>query len=317
MAFEVSKLKYSGKIKEVTLGIGEKAITIGGETCYPFHVFEGEMPNVPRIAFEIWDYEPDDWQDWAIEPFRDVIGNPVSWAKKCVEVFNAEIIALNLKGADPNGRNRDVEEVVSVVKDVVNAVSIPVIVWGTSNDEKDAVLLRRVAEVCEGKNVSIGPLSEKNYKQIGAMAIAYNHPVLASSPIDVNLAKQLNILLGNLGVSDEKILIDPTTGGLGYGLEYSYSVIERDRMAALTQEDTKLQYPIVCNLAHEIWKTKEAKLTRDDNPKLGDERKRAILLESVSAISIFIAGADVVIMRHPNSIALVKEMIKELTSQGG
>jgi len=317
MAFEVSKLKYSGKIKEVTLGIGEKAITIGGETCYPFHVFEGEMPNVPRIAFEIWDYEPDDWQDWAIEPFRDVIGNPVSWAKKCVEVFNAEIIALNLKGADPNGRNRDVEEVVSVVKDVVNAVSIPVIVWGTSNDEKDAVLLRRVAEVCEGKNVSIGPLSEKNYKQIGAMAIAYNHPVLASSPIDVNLAKQLNILLGNLGVSDEKILIDPTTGGLGYGLEYSYSVIERDRMAALTQEDTKLQYPIVCNLAHEIWKTKEAKLTRDDNPKLGDERKRAILLESVSAISIFIAGADVVIMRHPDSIALVKEMIKELTSQGG
>lgn len=317
MAFEVSKLKYSGKIKEVTLGIGEKAITIGGETCYPFHVFEGEMPNVPRIAFEIWDYEPDDWQDWAIEPFRDVIGNPVSWAKKCVEVFNAEIIALNLKGADPNGRNRDVEEVVSVVKDVVNAVSIPVIVWGTSNDEKDAVLLRRVAEVCEGKNVSIGPLSEKNYKQIGAMAIAYNHPVLASSPIDVNLAKQLNILLGNLGVSDEKILIDPTTGGLGYGLEYSYSVIERDRMAALTQEDTKLQYPIVCNLAHEIWKTKEAKLTRDDNPKLGDERKRAILLESVSAISIFIAGADVVIMRHPDSIALVKEMIKELTLQGG
>ena len=317
MVFEISKVKYSGKIKEVTLGTGEKAVTIGGETCYPFHLFEGEMPHVPRIAFEVWDYEPDDWQDWAIEPFRDVIGNPVAWARKCIEVFNAEIIAVNLKGADPNGRNRDVEEVVKVVKDVVDAVKVPVIVWGTSNDEKDAALLRRVAEVCEGKNVSIGPLSEKNYKQIGAMAIAYNHTVLASSPIDVNLAKQLNILLGNLGVQDEKILIDPTTGGLGYGLEYSYSVIERDRMAALTQEDVKLQYPIVCNLAQEIWKTKEARLTREDNPKLGHEKKRTILLESVSAMSMLIAGADVVIMRHPESVALVREMIKELTSQGG
>lgn len=317
MAFEISKVKYSGKIKEVTLGTGEKAVTIGGETCYPFHLFEGEMPHVPRIAFEVWDYEPDDWQDWAIEPFRDVIGNPVAWARKCIEVFNAEIIAVNLKGADPNGRNRDVEEAVKVVKDVVDAVKVPVIVWGTSNDEKDAALLRRVAEVCEGKNVSIGPLSEKNYKQIGAMAIAYNHTVLASSPIDVNLAKQLNILLGNLGVQDEKILIDPTTGGLGYGLEYSYSVIERDRMAALTQEDVKLQYPIVCNLAQEIWKTKEARLTREDNPKLGHEKKRTILLESVSAMSMLIAGADVVIMRHPESVALVREMIKELTSQGG
>jgi acetyl-CoA decarbonylase/synthase complex subunit delta len=238
----------------------------------------------------------------------------VAWAKKCIEDFNAEIIALNLKGADPNGRNRDVEEVINVVKDVVGAVSVPVIVWGTSNDEKDAVLLRRVAEVCEGKNVSIGPLSEKNYKHIGAMAIAYNHSVLASSPIDVNLAKQLNILLGNLGVQDEKILIDPTTGGLGYGLEYSYSVVERDRMAALTQEDVKLQYPIVCNLAQEIWKTKEARLTKKDNPKLGDEKKRTILLESVSAMTMLIAGADVVIMRHPDSVALVKEMIQELTS---
>jgi len=314
--FEISKVKYTGKIKEVTLGSGEKAVIIGGETCYPFHLFEGEMPNAPKIAFEVWDFEPDDWQDWAIEPFRDVIGNPAAWARKCVEVFHAEIIALNLKGADPNGKDRVVEEVVSVVKNVIEAVDVPVIVWGTSNDEKDAVLLRRVAEVCEGKNVAIGPLSEKNYKHIGATAIAYNHPVLASSPIDVNLAKQLNILLGNLGVKDEKILIDPTTGGLGYGLEYSYSVIERDKMAGLTQEDIKLQYPIVCNVAQEIWKTKEAKLTQEDDPKLGDEKKRTILLESVSAMSMLIAGADVVIMRHPESIALVQEMIKELTSRG-
>lgn len=313
MAFEIPKVKYTGKIKEVTISSDKKNIVIGGETCYPFHLFEGEMPHAPMIAFEVWDYEPEDWQDWAIEPFKDVINNPVAWAQKCVNEYKAEIIALQLKSADPNGMDRDVEAVVKVVKAVVNAVDVPVIVWGTSSDDKDAILLRRAAEECEGKNIVIGPLSEKNYKQIGAMAIAFNHPVLASSPIDVNLAKQLNILLGNLGVQDERILIDPTTGALGYGLEYTYSVMERDRMAALTQEDVKLQYPIVCNLAQEIWKTKEARLTREEDPRLGDEKKRAILLEAVSAMSLLIAGANIVIMRHPDSVALVRELIGDLT----
>lgn len=313
MAFDISKVRYTGKIKEVTIGKGPKAVTVGGETCYPFHLFEGEMPHIPRIAFEVWDYEPDDWQDWAIEPFRDVISSPVGWAKKCVSDYNAEIIALQLKSADPNGMDRGVDEVIAVVKDVLDAVEVPVIVWGTSSDDKDAVLLRRVAEVCEGRNVAVGPLSEKNYKQIGAMTLAYHNPVLASSPIDVNLAKQLNILLGNLGVQDDKILIDPTTGGLGYGLEYTYSVMERDRMAALAQEDVKLQYPIVCNLGQEIWKVKEARLTKEEDPRLGDEKKRSILLESVSAMTLFIAGADIVVMRHPDAVALVQEMISELT----
>ncbi|MCX8022891.1 MAG: acetyl-CoA decarbonylase/synthase complex subunit delta [Syntrophorhabdaceae bacterium] len=314
MAFEIPKIKYTGKIREVTIGIPPNEVTIGGESCYPFYLFEGDMPYKPRVAFEVWDHEPQEWQSWAVEPFADVIHSPSAWAKKCVESYGAEIIALQLKSADPNGMNRDVEEVVSVVKDVINSVNVPVIVWGTANDEKDTALLRRVAEVCEGKNVAIGPVTEKNYKQIGAMAIGYNQVVLASTPIDVNLAKQLNILLGNLGVKDDKLAVDPTTGGLGYGLEYTYSVIERDRMAALTQEDVKLQYPIVCNLANEVWKTKETKVTKEEDPKMGDEKKRAILMEGVTAMTLLIAGADIVIMRHPDSVALVKEMIKELTA---
>jgi acetyl-CoA decarbonylase/synthase, CODH/ACS complex subunit delta len=313
MAFEIPKIKYSGKIKDIKIGVGPKAITIGGENCYPFYLFEGEIPNEPRIAFEVWDHEPQEWQTWAIEPFADVINDPAAWARKCVDVYGAEIIALQLKSADPNGMDRDVEDVVAVVRRVADAVDVPLIIWGTGDVEKDIVLLRRVAEVCEGKNVAIGPVTEKNYKQIGAIAIAYNHVVLASSPIDVNLAKQLNILLGNLGVPDERIAMDPTTGGLGYGLEYSYSVIERDRMAALTQEDAKLQYPIVCNLAQEVWKTRETRLTKEEDPKLGDEKKRSVLMEAVTAMSLLIAGADIAIMRHPDSAALIKDMIRELT----
>lgn len=314
MAFEIPKIHYTGKIKEVMIGSGQNAVKIGGESCYPFYLFEGEMPNPPKVAFEVWDYQPDDWQDWAVEPYKDVIHDPLLWAKKCIETYGAEMIALQLKSADPNGMNRDVEEVTSVVKRVADAITVPLIVWGTANDEKDAELLKRVAEVCEGKNVAIGPVSDKNYKQVGAMSIGYGQVVMASSPIDVNLAKQLNILLGNLGVTDEKIIVDPTTGGLGYGLEYTYSVMERDRMAALTQEDTKLQYPLICNIAPEVWKTREARLKRDEEQKLGDERKRSILMESVTAMSLLLAGADVIIMRHPESITLMKDMIRELTA---
>lgn len=312
MAFEIPRVKYTGQIREVIVGNGPKAVKVGGEGCYPFYRFEGEMPNPPRIAFEVWDSEPQEWQEWAIEPFRDVIKDPVLWAKKCIESYGAEMIVLQLKSADPNGEDRPVEEVAEVVKKVADAIDVPLLVWGTSNDDKDAGLLRRAAEVCEGKNVAVGPVSDKNYKQIGAMAIGYNQVVMASSPIDVNLAKQLNILLTNLGVNEEKVLIDPTTGGLGYGLEYTYSVIERDRMAALTQEDAKLQFPIICNIAPEVWKTRETRLTKDDDPKLGDEKKRSVLMEAVTAMTLLVAGADIVVMRHPDSIRLVKDMIGEL-----
>lgn len=312
MSFQVPRINYTGRIKEVVIGSGPKAVKIGGETCYPFYLFEGEMPNPPKIAHEVWDYAPEDWPEWAKEPFSDVLADPVAWARKSIDVYGAGIIALMLKSADPNGLDKDPEEAAKTAKAVIDAVDVPVIVWGTANEERDAFLLRKVAELCEGKNVVVGPVAEKNYKQVGAMAIGYGQVVAASSPIDVNLAKQLNILLGNLGVPDEKILIDPTTGGLGYGLEYTYSVMERDRMAALTQEDVKLQFPVVCNLAQEVWKTREARLTRQDDPKLGDELKRAVLLESVSALSLLIAGADIVVMRHPDAIALVEEMVRDL-----
>ena len=312
MAFEIPRVKYTGRIREVVIGSGPGAVKVGGADCYPFYRLEGEMPNPPRVAFEVWDSEPQEWQEWAIEPFRDVIGDPVMWAKKCIETYRAELIVLQLKSADPNGDNRPVEEVAEVVKKVSDAIQVPLLVWGTGSDDKDADLLRRIAELSEGKNIAVGPVSDKNYKQIGAMAIGYNQVVMASSPIDVNLAKQLNILLTNLGVNEDKILIDPTTGGLGYGLEYTYSVMERDRMAALTQEDAKLQFPIICNSAPEVWKTREARLTKDDDPRLGDEKKRSVLMEAVTAMTLLVAGADIVVMRHPDSVSLIKDMIGEL-----
>ena len=315
MAFEISKTTYTGKIKEVKLGKGQKAVAVGGETSYPFHLFEGDMPHPPRIAMEVYDTPPEEWPEAAMEPFKDVANDPSAWAKKCVTTYGAEMIALQLVSTDPNGLNRSGEEAAETAKKVASAVDVPVIVWGSGNTEKDADVLRKVAEACDGLNLVIGPVVEGNYKQVGAGAIGYKHTAVASTPIDINLAKQLNILLGNLGVPDGQIIVDPTTGALGYGIEYTYSVMERDRMAALTQQDERLQFPIVCNLAKEVWKTKEAKLTAEEAPTLGDARKRGVLLEAVTAIMLLLAGADVLIMRHPEAIRLTREMIGEFTTK--
>ncbi|MGA7875970.1 MAG: acetyl-CoA decarbonylase/synthase complex subunit delta [Desulfoferrobacter sp.] len=313
MAFQPTKQIYSGKIREVTLGVGDKAVTVGGKTAYSFHSFEGEMPNSPKVAMEIWDKDPSaDWSETAKAPFADVLSDPVAWAKKCVDEYGAEILVVQTKSADPNADNKSAAEVSDVVKKVSDAVDVPVVVWGVANHEKDTEVMKAVAEKCTGKRLALSPVEEGDYKQIGAACLGYKHAVVSSSPIDVNLAKQLNILLGNLGVKDKDIVIDPTTGGLGYGLEYTYSVIERIQQAALTQEDDKLQQPMICNVGNEVWKSKEANLSAQDAPELGDPEKRGVLMEAVTAVDLLIAGADIVIMRHPEAIKLVKGFISKM-----
>ncbi|MEW6387116.1 MAG: acetyl-CoA decarbonylase/synthase complex subunit delta [Thermodesulfobacteriota bacterium] len=314
MAFEIPKQVYSGAIKPVTIGKGDKAITLGGENSYPFYLFEGQMPHIPRIAMEVWDMDPgEDWADPCKEPFKDVLTDPVAWAQKCIKDYGAEAIALILMSTDPNGEDASPEAAAATAKKVLEAIDVPLIVFGTGNLEKDAEVLPAVAEACQAKSVVLGPVQDKNYKKIGAAALGYNHTVIANTPIDVNLAKQLNILLGQLGVKDSQILVDPTTGGLGYGLEYTYSVMERDRMAALTQEDEKLQLPIVNYLANEVWKVKECKLTNAEAPQLGDQATRGILMEAVTAVDLLLAGGDLLIMRHPEAVKLTKTIIQELT----
>jgi acetyl-CoA decarbonylase/synthase complex subunit delta len=316
LGFEFYQESYTGAIKEITLGKGDKAVTVGGETCYPFYQFEGKMPNKPRIAMEIWDSEPQGWPEAALAPFKDVLSDPAAWAKKCVSEYGADIIVLQLKSTDPNGQDASAEDAVATVKKVLGAIAVPLVVWGTANVEKDEEVLKKIAEACEGENLIIGPVEDKNHKAIGAAAMGFGHTVISSSPIDVNLAKQINILLENLGVPMDRMIIDPTTGGIGYGLEYSYSVMERIRMAALAQGDDKLQLPIINNLGNEVWKCKEAGQPADEVPAMGDPERRAILMEAVGAVSYLMAGSDILIMRHPEAIRLVKAFI-ELAYEGG
>ena len=316
MGFEMVKEKYSGSIKEVQLGKGDQAIKVGGESCLPFYQFEGDMANKPKIAMEVWDIEPPEWPESARAPFKDVLSDPAKWAKKCAEEYGADMIALQLRSTDPNDKDASPEEAVATVKKVLEAVNIPVVVWGTANVDKDAAVLKKVAEECDGENLIIGPVEDANHKAIGAAIMGYGHTAIASSPIDINLAKQVNILLENLGISLDHVVIDPTTGGLGYGMEYSYSVMERIKLAALTFGDDKLQLPIINNLAFGVCNCKDAKEPVEEAPQLGDPERRGVMMESVAAVSYIMAGSNILILRHPETVRLVRSFM-ELLDQGG
>jgi len=310
MAVDLPKRSYSGTIREITVGKGDKSFVVGGASAYPFYNFEGKMPHKPRFGLDIVDIEPEDWADELLGVYGDSVKDPASWAEKCVEL-GADMVQITMTGTDPNDKDLSPEHAVEVVKKVHEAVNVPVAVWGTANGDKDAAVLKAIAEAMEGERLCLGPVQEENHKAIGAAALAYKHIAIASSPIDINLAKQLNVLLGNLGVTDENILIDPTVGGLGYGLEYTYSVIERARMAALTQQDERLQFPMYCNLGYEVWKTKEAKLP-DNEMDMGEAKPRGILMEAITVSTLLASGGDILILRHPETLKLGKKLVDEM-----
>ncbi|MHB1349524.1 MAG: acetyl-CoA decarbonylase/synthase complex subunit delta [Desulfobulbaceae bacterium] len=301
---------YSGKIREVVLGNGDKTVIVGGSEVLPFHLFEGNMPRKPLIAMDILDIKPDNWPATLTKYYEDVLGNPVAWAQKCVNEYRAEALNISLVGTDPNGMNRPSSEAAKDAAAVINAVEVPIIVWGCGNNEKDTETLREITAIIGDKKVCLAPLEDANYRAIGATAMAFQHPMVAASPIDVNLAKQLNILLENLGVPLSTVLMDPSIGALGYGIEYTYSVMERIRLAALTQKDEKLQVPIICNLGREVWKTKEVGLPSDE--LLGDQERRGIMMEAMTAVCMLLAGGEVLIMRHPKAVNMTRSLITGL-----
>jgi CO dehydrogenase/acetyl-CoA synthase delta subunit len=303
-------VKYSGKIRETSLGTGANVIKVGGATTMPFQLYEGRMPNKPLIAMDILDVAPEEWPETLARHFAGVMDNPLNWARKCVDEYQADAICLSLVSTDPNGLNRSAAEAAKIAAEVINNIEVPMILWGCGNSDKDTETLREITAIVGDKKICLAPLSDANYRSIGATAMAFQHQMVAASPIDVNLAKQLNILLENLGVSLESVLIDPSIGALGYGIEYTYSVMERIRMAAMTQQDEKLQVPIICNLGREVWKAKETKLPTD--ALLGDQERRGVLMEAMTASCMLAAGGEVLIMRHPQAITLTKALINGL-----
>jgi acetyl-CoA decarbonylase/synthase, CODH/ACS complex subunit delta len=317
MPVEIPVEKWSGAVRKITLGATaaeggtrRQTVTVGGEKTLPFMHFEGEAPCRPAVAVEIKDRRPSDWSALLGEAWGDAMNDPAAWAK-VAEAAGADLIALSLSPTGLDGKPTTPAAAVSAVKAVLAAIGLPLIVYGPDQPDLDNELLVAVAEAAQGERLVLGICEDKNYRTIVATAIANGHLVTARSPMDVNLAKQLNILITDMGLPLDRILMDPTTGVIGYGIEYGFSVMERLRLAAL-QGDAMTQLPLIVTPGFEAWKIKEAKVGSGVPAAWGDWKDRAVNWESLTALSLIEAGADVIVVRHPESIKRVKNAIAEL-----
>lgn len=314
MAVEIPKEKWAGKIGELVIGATSeeggtrsKKVVVGGSETLPYLYFEGAHPNPIVLAMEVLDVVPEDYPENVKSAIGDAINSPGTWAKKCVEEFGADLINLKLIGTNPEEQDRSPEEACKTVREVLDSVSVPLIIYGCGNEEKDAKVLEAVSNEAKGERCLLGLAEESAFKSLAVAAMANNHGIVAFSNLDINLAKQMNILLTDFGVKLEDIVMDPLVAGLGYGLEYSYSVMERIRLAAF-MGDKILQVPMIAD-ASIAWKARESSI---DAPEWGDPLKRGPTWESMTAMGALMAGADVLILRHPETLKIVRNTLEEL-----
>ena len=312
MSFVPKTAAYSGKINAVTLGTGDNAIVIGGQNVMPFYTFDAPIENAPKVGLEVSDLASQ-WEVASLKEFYAGCTTMADYAKKAESVEGVDFLCLNFVGADPNGADRSVADCVADAKAVAEVVSKPLVVMGCKNTEKDAELLGAIAEALAGKNALFMSAKNENYKTVGAsVALASNQKVGAETADDINLAKQLNIMLKGLNVNPECVVMDIGTAAVGYGYEYAASTLDRIRLAALQQSDADLQMPILAAVCNDTWGVKESTASVEDEPAWGCQEERAISMEIATAAADLVGGADLVVLRHPASAATIKKFIAEL-----
>jgi len=309
--------KWSSAVNTVVIGATAEqggtrgsTVTIGGAQSMALQAFEGDVGNRPTLAVEIWDSGAETWPEQLREAYGDAMNSPGTWAAKAVE-FGAEAISLKLMGAHPDGGDRSPEQCAAAVREVLDTVSVPLIIWGCGNDEKDNRIIPAVSAEAKGENCLLGAAKEKNYRTIVAVCLADGHKLIAESPIDINIAKQVNILTSDAGIALEDLVIFPTTGALGYGIEYVYSIQERGRMAGLSG-DKLLTQPIICEVGFEAWRAKEAKAPPFDCVTDETRGQWGVMWEAATAMVLLQAGAELLVMRHPQAIEFVRKGLDRL-----
>jgi acetyl-CoA decarbonylase/synthase complex subunit delta len=299
MEYKAPAEAYTGVVREVTIGKGDKSLKIGGENILPFHFFDqGSNPNPVKFALEVLDMEPQDWAEHLTQPFKNVIADQVKWAKKCEEL-GSDAVFLRLASTDPAVKDSSADEAAALAKKVAEAINIPLIVYGSGDDKKDAEVLPKIAEACDGMNLLIGPVQKENYEIVGKALLDYGHNASALTPLDINLLKELNVKLCKFFPA-EKIVIDPESAASGYGMEYSFSLMERVKQIGIITKDNMTMMPIIADLGGECWKTKQAK----------ENKEQGLLWEGITALSLLLAGANIVVLRHPETLKLVKETME-------
>ena len=312
MPFNGKSGKFNAAIRTVEIGTGDKAVKLGGENVLPFYTFDAPIENAPKIGVLITDMGLEN----EVAGIKDYYAGATSFAeiaKKAEEMPGADFVVLRFEGADPNGENRSVEDCVAIAKEVGDAITAPLVIEGCKNVEKDAELFSKVAEALQGKNVLILSAREENYKAVAAAAgLAYGQKVGAESAVDINLAKQLNVLIGQLGVDQANVVMNVGSAAAGYGFEYVVSTMDRVKAAALAQGDVQLQMPIMTPVADEAWNVKEAMASEADMPEWGAQEERGIDMEVETAAAVLASGSNAVILKHPTSVATISKLIKAL-----
>ena len=312
MPFNGKSGKFNASINTVEVGCGEKAIKIGGENVLPFYTFDAPIENAPKIGVMITDLGLEN-EPAGVKAYYEGCTTLGEIAKKAAEMPGADFVCLKLEGADPNGADKSTEECMKAVKEVVDAIDVPLVIAGCKNVAKDTELLQKASEVAQGKNVIILSAKEEDDKQVGAAAgLAYGQKVGAESAVDINLAKQLNVLISQLGVAPSNIVMNVGTAAVGYGFEYVVSTMDRVKAAALGQNDAQLQMPIITPVADEAWNVKEAMASEEDMPEWGAQEDRGIGMEVSTAAAVLASGSNAVILKHPTSVATISKMINEL-----
>jgi acetyl-CoA decarbonylase/synthase complex subunit delta len=316
-----TKEKWTNRINTVTIGATPEnggtrgsVVTVGGETTLPFLTFEGEIPNRPAVAGVVTDVVPEGWPDVLKDAIGEVINSPVEWAQKCVQDYKVDLISLKLIGPDPAGEKRSPAQAAETVKAVLDAVDVPLIFWGCDDEETDNEVLPECSQAARGERCLIGSATETNYRTLGAIGTADKHNVIAEAPVDINIGKQVNILLQDAGFPLSDVVMCQTTAALGYGYEYVYTIFERVRIAGL-KGDQLMALPQIANIGWEAWKVKEAIQDEDILPGWGKLSIRGPLWETTAAAGYLQAGADIVTLAHPQSVALIREAIDELMAQ--
>jgi len=312
-----AKEKWSGQVGTVTLGATAaeggtrgRTVTVGGASGIPFLSFDGQMPHAPAIAMDVLDTEPADWPAPLAEVYGDVWSDPAAWAKR-VKQLGADLVSLRLVGIHPDEGDRSPEQAADTVKAVLEAVELPLIIWGCNVPEKDQTVMPKVAEVAQGENCLLGSVTEEEYRTLTAAAQAYGHKLIAMSPCDINKAKQINILVSDMGYPLEDMVIYPSTASLGYGMEYIYSILERGRLAALSGDKLMAQ-PVILDVGHEAWRAKEARSGDEAAGVWGPPDERGPAWEAITATDLLQGGADLLVMRHPKAVDAVRNTVQQL-----
>ena len=312
MPFTAKSGKFNASINVVEFGTGDKAVKIGGENVFPLYSFDAAIENAPKVGIEITDFgmehEPE-----CIKKYYEGCATLADMARKAASMEGVDFLSFRMEGGDPNGANKSTEELIGELKEIADAVDLPLVVCGCKNVEKDAELFSKAAEALNGKNAVILSAKEENYKTVGAAAgLAYKQIVGAESAVDINLAKQLNVLISQLGVDSKSVVMNVGSAAVGYGFEYVISTMDRVKAAALGQADAQLQMPIITPVADEAWNVKEAMASEDDMSEWGNQEERGIGMEVSTAASVLACGSNAVILKHPTSVATISKLIKEM-----